>query len=451
MPPTLVLVICVAFILVLLSIEHIQNRTASIALWIPTLWMLVCGSRPVGAWFQYRATGPLTEGIIEAGSVHDRIVLGALILLALYVLYRRRMEWSPILKDNSGLVFLLIFSGFSILWSDFPFLSLKRWSRLMGVLPVAIVILSEINPLQALESIFRRCTYVLMPLSLVLIKYYPHLGREYGRWSGMATWRGVTLTKNAFGQLCVLSVFFLAWAFLREWRDKRFSRTNSVKIADGSVLALAILLLFGLGVTSGSVTSILALIVTIVSIIFLYGMKNKARRVATLLICGVAFIWAFLILGGSNVREVTQALGRDSSFTGRIDLWRMLLGIGARHPILGAGFGGYFGTPGNEFQQVYGYVVGHNGLLDVYVELGIVGVMLVVAFHRGFYKRFCRELNSAFDWGVFGICLLVLSWLMNFAESLFFKSSSYIWTITVLLSIVFSRPYLNSKQNEINI
>ena len=90
-----------------------------------------------------------------------------------------------ILKDNFALVFLYIFVGISILWSDYTFVSFKRWFRLIEVIPIAMVVLSEESPLDALESVFRRCAYVLVPFSLILAKYYPHLGASYSRWSGM--------------------------------------------------------------------------------------------------------------------------------------------------------------------------------------------------------------------------------------------------------------------------
>ena len=117
--------------------------------------------------------------------------------------------------------------------------------------------------------------------------------------------------------------------------------------------------------------------------------------------------------------ELTQIVGRDSSFTGRTEFWQMLLGIGARHPFLGTGFGGYFGTPGNEFEKLYHANEGHNGLVDIFVELGMLGVILIIAFHLRFYKKFRGELINVLDWGVLGICLLVISWLTNFSESLF--------------------------------
>jgi exopolysaccharide production protein ExoQ len=79
----------------------------------------------------------------------------------------------------------------SILWSDFPFISLKRWVRTAGCSIMALVVLSEANPYEAMHAILRRTIYVVMPLSVVLVKYYPHLGVSFGRWSGQPsyTWR----------------------------------------------------------------------------------------------------------------------------------------------------------------------------------------------------------------------------------------------------------------------
>lgn len=444
----LALFFCAALVLMLLRIERQQNLTASIALWIPTLWMLIYGSRPVSAWLGYRASGSQVDEM-TAGNPYDRIIYSALILLALYVLNKRKIKWFSILKDNPGLVFLLIFSALSILWSHFPLLSMKRWIRFAGFIPAAAVILSEINPLQALISILRRCTYVLMPFSIVLIRYSP-LGRHYGRWSGIIAWRGVTLNKNSLGQLCAVSIFFLVWEVLREWRTKCYSRIRSVKIADAFMLGLAIFLLLSGGKQSLSITAISALMISLVSMVFLFRLKNRVQRTASVLILAISFLWVGLMFGGSFLRNATQFVGRDSSFTGRADFWPLLLKEGARHPLLGAGFGGYFGSPGTEFLEETGYFEGHNGLLEVYVELGIAGVILLIAFYLGLYRRFRKELNHAFDWGIFGTSFLVFSWLLNFGESLLLGSESYVWGITVLLSLVFSLRYLNSRQNEIS-
>lgn len=403
--------------------------------------MLICGSRPLGRWFEATAEN------IEEGSPLDRWVLSILIFLALLVLYKRKIAWSLILKNNFSLIFLCLFTGFSILWSDFPFLSFKRWIKLLGAIPVAMVVLSERSPLDAMESILRRCAYVLIPFSLILIKYYPHLGRAYGRWSGLPSWIGVASTKNGLAQLCAISVFFSIWVFIREWRGKVFLRTRFMKVTDGLVLAIAIYLLGGIG-GAYSATSVSTLVVGTVTLLILYKVKGVERRISMFIVCATVLVWLFMTFSESFVEVVTGILGRDETFTGRKDMWRMLINASARHPLLGTGFGGYFGTPGNEFAEAHdGSVTGHNGLLDVLVEVGVVGLIILLGFHLSFYRKLLKGLKHEFDWGVFGIAFLIMALLWNYTESLFLQATYYIWNITIFLTVLFSVPRLYPKEN----
>lgn len=441
MPPTLMLILCATLVTMLLYIERKGNQSASLALWIPTFYMLILGSRPIGRWLG--KTIVLVESSdIEAGSPPDAITLSILFLFALIIIFRRKTEWSWILKDNFALVLLYIYVGISILWSDYTFVSFKRWFRLIEAIPIAMVVLSERSPLDALESVFRRCAYVLVPFSLILAKYYPHLGVSYGRWSGLLAWTGVTTTKNALGHLCLVSSIFIIWAFLKDRRVKNISKTTTITLADGFILTIAVYLLFG-GPGGFSATSTANFIVVILSMILFYKMGNRAEQTATLLISAVVLVWIILIFSESFVSTITSLLGRDSTFTGRTDIWAMALRDAAQHPILGTGFGSYFATD-NEFSRTFGYT-GHNGLLDIYVELGVVGIILVLVFFLSFYRRVRGELAQSFDWGVFGICVLIMSLLANYTESLFLKSSSYIWASMIFLTIVFSAPCLNAK------
>ena len=52
---------------------------------------------------------------------------------------------------------------------------------------MALIILSEAKPSAAVSSVLRRCAFVLLPLSIVFIKYFPWLGRGYSDWTGQAS------------------------------------------------------------------------------------------------------------------------------------------------------------------------------------------------------------------------------------------------------------------------
>ena len=194
--------------IVLLRIESKANPQASLFLWVPTLWTLIAASRPVTRWLSPTAR---YAGSAADGSFADRVVLSGLIAVGIVVLAtRRRIEWSRVWKENWPIFLLFAFIGMSILWSDVPYVSFKRWLRSSGAVVMGLVVLSDVRPLRALESVLRRCAYLLVPLSLVLIKYVPEYGRAYGRSSGAEMWTGVGTHKNALGVLCAVSVIHVS-------------------------------------------------------------------------------------------------------------------------------------------------------------------------------------------------------------------------------------------------
>ncbi len=89
---------------------------------------------------------------------------------------------------------------------------------------------------------------------------------------------------------------------------------------------------------------------------------------------------------------------------------------------------------------------GHSGHLDVYLEAGIVGVMLLLAFLIACYCNALRQLSRAYDWGLFGICLLMMTLIHNFTERNFLRPSSYFWNSLIFVAIVFTAPVLGKNE-----
>lgn len=428
MPPVLALALCTILVLALLRIEQTENLGTSIAVLIPTLWIMISASRPVGMWFQASSTGSFEEG-----SSYDRFVLSALIFLSLIIIKVRDVDWLKVLKDNSWLIVLLCYLGLSTIWSDHTFVSAKRWIRICGAVPVAIVILSEPSPAEAFVRILRRCSYVLVPFSILLVKYYPHLGRGYSRWSGVLMWHGVTLTKNALGQLCLMTVFILFWIhlFYRSHRGNDTPPKNT--FGDILIFLMAGSLMLATPSGSYSATSLATLIIVVIYLLILHKGKSKATSISAIFACGIVLAWFSMFSLESFLETTAEVLGRDTTLTGRAEIWAMAFRDAMHKPILGTGFGGYFNSD-NQFTRIYGNT-GHNGLLDVFVETGIIGVLVFIAFLASFYRKARLHLVVNFTWGAFAFGVLLISLLTNYTESLFLKSSSYIWNVLVFISI----------------
>jgi exopolysaccharide production protein ExoQ len=147
MAPRLVLGICFLFILFLLRIDSKKSKGITWAVWIPSIWMLYCASRPLASWL---SSGNLAEADVAEGSPLDRNFLVLLLGMCIFVLSRRGISWSQLFRENTWLFVFFGYMALSILWSDYGFVSLKRWIRASGSILMAAVILTEKNPRQAL-------------------------------------------------------------------------------------------------------------------------------------------------------------------------------------------------------------------------------------------------------------------------------------------------------------
>jgi O-antigen ligase len=310
---------------------------------------------------------------------------------------------------------------------------------------MALLVMSERSPLQALESVFRRCAYVLIPISLLLIKYFPHFGVQYAPWTGQQMWVGVASQKNGLGVLCGLSAFLIIWTFYREWRAGTLFKNKSQAFADGLVFFIALHLIKGY---SGiySATSIGFLIAGIASLLFLYRMKSYSRHMATFMVIIVALGLLMLPIADSLVPTITSVFHRDESFTGRTDIWLAVLDVASRNPLLGVGYGGFWGLQDQEFFSKVGVREAHSGYLEVYLDAGMVGVTLLFAFLLAHYFKTLRILNDAYDWGLFGICFLIMTLMQNFTESNFLIPSGYFWNSMIFLTVVFSSLYKHTNR-----
>lgn len=241
MAPKIALLLCILFILALFALDFKRKSNTSRALWIPWMWMSIIGSRFVSQWFG--VAGPIVspQQYLE-GSPLDRTVFLILIACGLFILLRREIDWPMIVRRNGWIALFILYAGMSVTWSDFMFVSFKRWTKEIGNIVMVLIVLTERNPVDAIKTLLRRFAYVLIPLSIVLYKYFPAMGRSYHRWSGELMITGVTTHKNELGLLCLICGLFFLWNMLSTRRDKTYSLKKrnlfrDIDIYDGHVAA----------------------------------------------------------------------------------------------------------------------------------------------------------------------------------------------------------------------
>jgi exopolysaccharide production protein ExoQ len=361
-------------------------------------------------------------------------VLSILIAMGLWVLFSRKINWPEIFRNNYLLLLWVLYGGISILWSDFAGVAFKRWIKEIGTFVMVLIVITEPNPIESMKTLLRRCMYVLIPFSIILIKYYRDLGVFYSPWGGYANLAGVTTDKNGLGRLCLVSVFFFFWAIV----TMRHNKNKHVGTHELLIAVLFIIMSLWLLIKVNSATSLGALLIGI-AIFSLLGTGIFKRNVKYLGVFVVLVLPAlFLIEWAFNLTETAVTmLGRNLTLTGRTDLWKDLVALGGS-PIFGTGYDSFWIGPRLErLWQKYWWSPNeaHNGYLEVYLSLGAVGLVLLASILVSTFKKIQKNLISGdFDYARFRMAFLFILLFYNITEAAF-RGMSQMWLVFLLIAL----------------
>ncbi len=398
--------------------------------------MLYSISKPFGVWFH-------SGGTQETGSPLDRGFLTFLLCVSLIVLFKRHFKWTEAIRNNPWLMVLLGYMLVSILWSPMPAISFKRWVRELVAIAMAFLISSERNPRLAIKSIIRRTIYVLIPFSLLLIKFYPAYGIETARWSGVIMWVGVTPQKNWLSLLCVISAFFLIWVLRQRWKGHDIAVTKYQIYIELFLLFLSFLLLGGPERTlTNSATSLIAFAVGLLVFAALLWAKKKGvilKRNALNIVVGFIIMYGTItpFIGKLSFWDVSSVVGRSETLTGRTHIWSTLIPSAMSKPLIGHGVGGFWDTTTRKIAPS-----AHNGYLDVILILGFLGLGLVFLFILSCSAKATMALADDMDWGILFICYLLMLLVHNITESSIFTFTSSLPAIILFFSVTSNKEHL---------
>jgi O-antigen ligase len=412
----------------------------SMGLWIPIIWYALETSQSVGRWLAIMGHKQVSATIDYAeGSPLDRAVYTGLMILALIVLAKREIKWGELFNRNKALTVLFLFMLVSIVWSDFPAVSFKRWVRALVDVLMALVVLTEPDPVGAESTVIRRALYFNVPMSIIFIKFFRTIGTAWDEF-GNEMWVGDTPHKNVLGQVVMVGAIYLVFDLVRNWR----TRKPTTKVFYFGYLVMTLWLLRG-SPTSHSNTSIASFFIGMVLLFTLRSLRAKAAQLKGYLIGAVVVAsFGFLVFQviqatthESLVNAAIGATGRDATLTGRTDLWTDLLVIAKDNPVLGVGYGAFWiGDTHNLWEKyLWKPTQGHNGYLDVYVELGAIGVILLIGVIIAGYSGIMNRLTTNFDQAALHFIWLTIIVLHNMSESSYLRGSVDIWFIFLIAVI----------------
>lgn|GEM_PF-6286592 len=383
------------------------------------IWTLIC-LLSVGTFAK-----DIVPGSVAGLGLNQIVLLGLLPIMSLLSLYSGagRLLVGPLP------MLLLVGAGWAALsavWSQNPIGSLvKGLTLVMVVLSVAWVVV-RLNAKQVVQGILLGAVIALV-ISLVAVILLPNLAGTTDFHPG--AWRGIYGQKNVLGRGALIATAISMVLAMTE-------RSVGKRLGYALVGAFALFMLL----RSTSATALLAVGLFFVGYPFFLAL-SRAPTAIRLLATIALFIGLVLLVPAATtaVGAAAGELGRDASLTGRVPLWIFALGEIAKRPLLGYGFDAYFlGTPESDAYLLahlrWVPEMAHNGLIDLLLELGIVGAVIVFSSVIALLARVSKaSLNPYTRSLVIATFLLML--FMNITESNFFRPSNLLWIMFIVAAL----------------
>ena len=344
---------------------------------------------------------------------------------------------TKLLHENPLVVALLLLPPVSMLWSVDPEATFRRSIACSLTTVFCVYLAGRLSP----EELLKRLMFVFLLGGIASIFYsifVPQYGLHFDQ-GNVGSWRGVYGHKNDLGRVSAIAL--TVSYFVRP--------SNEIERLYRYVTIAVFMVLL---VMSQSRTNWLIMVgmVGFLPLLSLFRSRRMTLPLRFLVVAAIGLAFIALVVG--DLDDLLAAVGRDESFSGRESLWSGVISVvSAQYPILGAGYGAFFSDLGGVRELTYLVAWGsipdhaHNGYLNVWADLGAVGLVILLLFLFTTFAHLLRRSVVEPDRAAWGaLCaLMFFFFLNNVSSSVSLKHSDIAWSV-VLIASFYARAPLHS-------
>lgn len=396
-----------------LDLHHARQRAAGIVVFL-TIFLSCVGYEPL------RLPGfPRMDG-------------GDSLRQASYLLIFFGMAWAQDLAGHPSrlgrvpreFIMLFAWSLLSLSWSVVPATGLQRLG--LTIITVVLVYLTvDIAGVRRTQKTLMITLGVILFFNFVSVLLFPASsihGAEVSDPKLIGNWNGMSIQKNLAGAICACTL--LVWLL-----------------------------------TPLPVHRMLRIVVILAAAFFLYMTKSKTSMgvLAIAAVCGLGYrclppryrtlAFPLLLIGGFAgfvvgqaffAQDISDYFTAPDALTGRAQIWPLLIEYSQSRPWTGAGFGSFWtynaASPIHQLADdwVEGVPNGHNGYLDVLVDIGIPGVVIaaICVFLVPLVLLLVQKKIRPED-GALPLALLIFAMLHNVTESTLLNRDTEVWVFAL--------------------
>ncbi len=317
----------------------------------------------------------------------------------------------------------LALAGISVLWAFKPETSFIRFSQqAMIIVSIVVPAMLAMRQTDLMRGLFL-CFAVATILNVFFVLGRPPIDTKFATWGYPGYFSG----KNYLGECEAIALLLAIHETIYPGRRRIF----------GILIAIA-----------ATVLLVLSNYKTAMGLAFLTPMLagailllRKATRISpALILLSIPVVWLiFTTLTGFSINRVSYILYGDSTFTGRSIIWDFVESEIEHRPLLGWGYQSFWlvGPDAPSILDAPGWVKdmpnGHNGYLDVKVELGYAGYALFLAFIFATLHAIGRVADRAPTraWLLLTLALQII--ITNGLESIWMRGFEMLWIVFLIL------------------
>ncbi len=377
------------------------------------------------------AEDPMTNRLVELEGSPLLAILKGVVLITLFFLISQR--WRSLLHVFQRRKGLLLFMGWIILssfWAPQFDKSLKNANELAIVTLTGLYLGSRFSLREFLKLAALALGLVVLGNFLYCLAV-PSIGIQVGIQAG--AWRGLFIQKNTLARV----LFFSALVFLSLLSEKDpLDRSRDRWIQAGLLISTLMTVL------SQSKTGLVLLLGFMFLVQIFKVLRSRHSIVFPMVFCVflIASMVTFVMVG--NYEAVLVGMGRDVTLSGRTDIWGAIVDKILHQPWIGYGYGGFWQGKEGESIDIW-YIArdmpphGHNGYLDMALDIGLVGLgLFIIDFLRtiGRSLRCLRQMPMIES--IFPILYMSGVFIYNITEDSLIGDSSFniIWLIYCYVS-----------------
>jgi exopolysaccharide production protein ExoQ len=352
------------------------NLVKLVNTWVLCGILLVLGSM-YGFSFEHSAgntmAGSKTQGLTAGSSEESdviRIQNAGMYLVCAVLMFPLIKHIGVEFRRDILISSLLLWMLCSCIWSNDASASITNGVRMVADVALAVYLLKR-YAVNDLLKILILLGSVAAASSLVLVLAFPQYGlQSRDLLYAFGAWQGIFGQKNLCGS--VMTLLLLPAFFVQ--LDGR--RARAFRISYIAVL----LVIIAMTQSAGSWVLCSCCLVFIGTLRLLLRLNRKDAWTAGMVLLGM--IAAAMLAIASDPDAFLRIIGKDPGMDGRSVIWSSLLLSAEKHPFVGYGFRAFWqGLRGESANAILrlgwtGMGYAENGVLELWLELGAVGVLL---------------------------------------------------------------------------